>query len=250
MNSGVNGFWSRYIVLHPQDGRITGKNSENKNFGELEQWLLDRAPIILATQERFFNFQRVLQANLKEGVKLLSAPCGLMDDLLGLNYYGLNDFSLTGIDIDQDSIDYAKQNAKQNGFEKSCQFVTANAWSLNDNEKYDVITSNGLNIYEPDDAKVTDLYKRFHGALKTGGQLISSFITPPSSDKNSWDKSQINSADLRMQKVIFSEILRIRWQEAYRTEKQNTQLLNKAGFQNIRYIYDRQKIFPTFVAKK
>lgn len=250
LNSGVNGFWSRYIVLHPQDGRITGLNSENKSFSQLESWLLDRCPFFIATQERFFNFQRLTQAKLKEGVRLLSAPCGLMDDLLGLNYYGLNDYSLTGIDIDQDSVDYAKENAKQNGFEKSCEFVTQSAWAMDDKERYDVITSNGLNIYEPDDAKVVELYTKFHSALNTGGQLISSVITPPSSGRDGWDKSQINSEDLRLQKVIFAEILKIRWQEAYRTEKQNTALLNKAGFKDIRYIYDRQNIYPTFVANK
>jgi ubiquinone/menaquinone biosynthesis C-methylase UbiE len=252
LNRGINGFWTRYFVLHPQEGRLTGKNDEDRNFTRLEEWLLDRSPIILATQERFFNFQRLLQHALKEGVRLASIPCGVMDDLLGLNYLGLNDFTLTGIDLDQESIEFAKQNAKQNHLEKNCEYLTRDAWDLEIKEEYDVITSNGLNIYEPDDSKVQHLYANFFKALKSGGQLISSFLTPsPSSNKSCpWDMKQINQDDLRMQKVIMNEILDVKWHTCYRTEEETKTLLNKAGFKEVRFIYDRQKIFPTFVAQK
>ena len=252
INKGINGYWTRYMVLHPQDGRLSGKNDENKAHGAFETWLLDRAPVLLATQERFFNFQRLLQGQLKEGVSLASIPCGLMDDLLGLNYYGLNDFSLTGIDIDEDSLKYAKQNAEQNRLEKHCRLNQADAWNLNVKNEYDVITSNGLNFYEPDNDRVIELYSELYKALKPNGCFISSFLTPPPAKgiKSPWDAKQINAEDLRIQKVLFAYILNVRWQAAYRTEEETQAQLTKAGFKDIRFIYDRQRMFPTFVAIK
>ncbi len=252
LNKGINGYWTRYMVLHPQEGRLSGKNDTNKYFCKRESWLLDRAPSVLATQERFFNFQRLLQNHVKENVHLASAPCGLMDDLLGLNYFGVTNFTLTGIDLDEDSLKYAKENAKQNKLEKHCNFLQENVWSLGIKEEYDVITSNGLNFYEPDNDRVIELYREFHKALKPNGSLISSFMTPPPAKgiRSPWDAKQINAEDLRIQKIIFAYILKARWQTAYRTEEETQAQLNKAGFRDIRFIYDRQRMFPTFVALK
>ena len=36
-------------------------------------------------------------------MQLASAPCGLMDDLLTLNYHNVSNIRLTGIDLDSDS---------------------------------------------------------------------------------------------------------------------------------------------------
>ena len=53
-----------------------------------------------------------------------------------------------------------------------------NAWDLNSHESYDVITSNGLNIYESNQDKVTELYRIFFNALKTNAVLISRMSWP------------------------------------------------------------------------
>lgn len=50
---------------------------------------------------------------------------------------------------------------------------------LDKRETFHLIASNGLNIYEPEDDRVIQLYRGFHDALKPGGVLITSALTPP-----------------------------------------------------------------------
>lgn len=253
VNRGLNGKWTQYMVLHPQHGRITGLNSDNKHFSKCESWMLDRCPIILATQERFFNFQRVLQSKLKDGAVLASVPCGLMDDLLGLNYYGLSDFKLVGIDLDPKALELAKENAEHNHLTQKCEFLCENVWSLQHHNQFDVVTSNGLNIYEPDAERVEDFYNRIYKSLKVGGTLVTSVLTPPPSlqhGKSSWDAKQISEDDLRIQKVFMAYILDVRWQAAYMSEFTMTEILERIGFKEVRIVYDRQKLFPTIVGTK
>lgn len=253
-NRALNAKWTQYMVSHPQHGRITGLNSEGKRFSKCESWMLDRCPIILATQERFFNFQRILQSNVREGISMASMPCGLMDDLLGLNYYGIKDFKLTGVDIDDVAIDSAKENAVHNHLSDKCEFIQEDIWSLTHNNQFDVITSNGLNIYEPDEDRISDFYRRIHRALKSGGILVTSLLTPPPSlsekGKSSWDAKQISQDDLRLQKVFMAYILDVRWQAAYMSEDRMVNILEEIGFKDVRVIYDRQRLFPTVIASK
>jgi hypothetical protein len=54
---GLNGFWTNYIVTY----------RKGESLHELESYLLDRAPTILATQERFGIFKREIQKRLREG---------------------------------------------------------------------------------------------------------------------------------------------------------------------------------------
>jgi len=50
-NAGLNVFWTSYILLHPDIGRISRKSSTGQPLEKLEAWLLDSCPIFLATQE-------------------------------------------------------------------------------------------------------------------------------------------------------------------------------------------------------
>ena len=85
-NRGLNGYWTSYVLLFPDRGRQTNLSSDGTPLSELETWLLNRCPIILATQERFRIAQMVTQQQLRAGMSLASLPCGLMDDLLSLDY--------------------------------------------------------------------------------------------------------------------------------------------------------------------
>jgi hypothetical protein len=77
-------------------------------------------------------------------------------------------------------------------------------------DEFTLLISNGLNVYEPDDEKVTELYQQFFKALMLGGILVTSFLTPsPNIDPNyEWDMSQINSEDLLLSKIIIFYIFR------------------------------------------
>jgi len=243
-NRGITGSWTRHMVLYPKWRKEMPEVAAS--LTPLNRWLLEKCPVILATQERFIYFQKLLHENLKEGMTAMSIPCGLMDDLLTLNLCYLPSIKLIGIDLDEASILGAKETAKKYNLEKLCNFIKLDAWQLTLQNEANIITSNGLNFYQHDEEKVVELYRRIFLALKPKGVFITSFLTPPPSisDESPWDMNKINLADLRMQKIIMSDILSVRFQ-AYRTEKQTIQQLTAAGFDNIKLLYDKAKLFPT-----
>lgn len=239
VNKGLNGYWTAYIILH---------GTNRTPLLPLEDWILHHAPSVRATQERFRIFQRVLQKHLKDNIAIASVPCGMMDDLLSLNYSNIRNSRLVGIDLDRKSLDLAQENSN-NLKMKNAKFIQSDAWKITNHKEFDIITSNGLNIYEPDDKKVIALYKKFYEALKPNGILITSFLTPPPtiSKDSSW--KNVNPQDALKQKVIFNDIIGVTWQ-AFRTEETTCTQLKAAGFKVLEVIYDSQGIFPTVVAKK
>ncbi len=239
-NKGLNGYWTAYMIIHGPKKDLTHP---------LEKWLLTRAPIIRATQERFKIFQYQLQKYVRSHTTLAAIPCGLMDSLLLLNYDQVENVHLIGIDLDPESIELAKINARQHGKKFTASFQEKDAWDLSIHNEYDLVTSNGLNFYEPDDQKVVALYGEFYKALKPEGILITSFLTPPPplSAESTWKNFDIN--DLKKQKAILGDIVQANFQ-AFRTESQTRQQLEQAGFKILDVIYDTQGMFPTIIAQK
>lgn len=239
INKGLNGYWTSYAILH---------GIKKENLTPLESWMLHSAPDVKATRERFQIFNSQLQKYLRSDIKIASIPCGLMDDLYSLDYTDLKNIKLVGIDIDQESLDLSSENSKKYGLQ-NVEHIKKDAWDLGVKEEYDLITSNGLNIYQSDENKVVDLYKEFYKALKAEGILITSFLTPPPimSKESTW--KNYNPEDAIKQKVIFSDIIEATWQ-SFQTEEQTRQQLEKAGFFVLETIYDSQGMFPTIIAKK
>jgi len=99
-NLGLNGQWTSYVLLYPERGSQTRLSSDGSPLGDLETWLLERCPILLATQQRFCLMRGLTQPLLRSGMQLASLPSGLMDDLLTLDYAASHDVSLTAIDLD------------------------------------------------------------------------------------------------------------------------------------------------------
>ena len=225
---------------------LNGDGPKEKLSDPFNHWLVNEAPVVRATQERFSIFQTQFKKYIKSGHKVASIPCGLMDDLLLENYPNVQ---LVGIDLDENSLKLAQENAKSKNKQDFVSFFKQDAWNLEDVETYDFITSNGLNIYEKDDQKVTDLYKEFHKALKQGGVLVTSFLTPPPalSLQSTW--KNFNPAHLKKQKAIFADIIQTAWQ-SFRTEETTHEQLEAAGFKVLEVIYDTQGMFPTVVAQK
>lgn len=240
-NRGLNGYWIRYIFLYPQ-------RPMPSNFTPLQKWLLTRCPVVLATQERFTIFQKTLQAQLKPHMALASIPCGLMDVLLGLDYKNAPGITLTGIDYDLSAVAQAQENAKIFDLETQCQFLQRDAWKLDVHEEYNLIASNGLNFYEPNDNRVILLYKKFYKALKPKGHLVISFFTPPPFlDLSSpWN---INPEDGLKQRMLLSDILQVKWQ-VFRTEALMRSHLEEAGFKIVSVMNDLQGMIPTILAQK
>jgi len=242
-NRGLNGYWTSYIVLYP--------DNKQKPVNEAERWFLETCPTVIATQERFKIFQKVLNKSINNGMKLASLPCGLMDDLLLLDYSQISDIDLVGIDLDQKSLDQARVVAEKLNLEKHCEFYNYDAWQLPWEAEFDVLVSNGLNVYVHEDQSLQELYKGFYRVLKKGGILVTSFLTPiPGlSGESPWLLDNIDQKSLMLQKIIFSDILNVQWQ-SFKTEEQVRETLTDIGFRDIEVIYDSNRIFPTVVAYK
>ncbi|MDX1900410.1 MAG: class I SAM-dependent methyltransferase [Gammaproteobacteria bacterium] len=250
-NRGINGYWTHYMLTHPWLGRKTEKNNRGDFFTQLESFLLDCAPTMLATQQRFKIFLNENQKQVKNNAKLACIPCGMMGELLYLDYTGIDNIRLIGIDYDAEALNDARSLATQKGLSQFVDYIQKDAWNLNLKNEFDLISSNGLNIYEPDNLKVTELYRQFYVALNDGGKLVTSFLTyPPTlTDQCEWDMSKVNQKDLLLQKTIFVDIIDSKWQ-CFRSTEQTKIQLETVGFRGIQFIYDEAKIFPTVVAYK
>lgn len=229
---GLNGRWIQYII----DNTISSN--------PLEAYLLTKAPVCLATRERFHLFKSAIQETIKEGCSFAAVPCGVMAELLDLSYAHVKNFTLTGVDIDPESFVLATERAEKMGLNSRIQFLQRDAWNIHEEARFDLISSNGLTIYEKDDVKVTELYRAFHKALNKDGTLVTSFLVPPSPPR----EGPILQDFIR-QKLIFADILEVKWQ-SFRTESTVLRQLNEAGFSNCQFLYDQRRLFPTVIATK
>jgi ubiquinone/menaquinone biosynthesis C-methylase UbiE len=238
-NKGLNGYWTAYLIIHAP---------QKTDLSPLEAWMVHSSPVIKSTRERFGIFQIEIQKRLKNDMTIASMPCGLMDDLLLLDYTNFQNITLIGMDLDERSLTLAEQNAEKQGITKA-EFIKKDAWNLEVIEEFDLIASNGINIYQPDDEKVVELYKEFYRALKFDGILVTSFLTPPPSLSPDSTWRNYNPADVLKQKAVLTDIIGVKWQ-VFRTEAKTRQQLEKAGFVILEVIYDSQGMFPTIIALK
>ncbi len=250
-NRGINGYWTHYMLTYPWNGKKTGKGNRGESLTDLERFLLDNAPIILATQQRFTIFLQENQKAVKNNATLACIPCGMMGELLYLDFNNIDSIRLIGIDYDINTFKDAEILAEKQRLSQFIEFKERDAWQLNIDNKFDLISSNGLNIYESDDKKVNHLYAQFYKALKPGGKLVTSFLTyPPNIDDNSeWQMNKLNKEHLLLQRIIFSDIINAKWQCFRSTEKTKEQLMS-VGYRDINILYDDAHMFPTVVATK
>ena len=233
----LSGHWTHYIILG---------FTESPSLHPLEEAIITTAPSVLATRQRFHIFQSLLQKNIQSNTVTCSVPCGVMADLLTLDLNeAVENVRFIGIDLDQTSLDLAQDMAKTKGNNQSCQFHRENAWDLASNHpaEFDLITTNGLNIYEADDDKVTDLYRALCTALKPGGRLIGSALSRP----QEWEMSKIDVNALNLQHAIFIQILQATWSQV-RSVDQTTQQLKTAGFESVEIHWDDAHMFYSFEA--
>lgn len=246
---GANGFWTDYIVNHPT--KKTNINSVGNSFSPIEHFILNKCPLSIATQERFKIFQYNIQNSLKNKMFLASIPCGIMRDLLTLDFSNLSTFSIIGVDLDRQSLSLARKLAKDKKLDKHTKLIQANIWNLTIKNEIDLITSNGLNVYMIDNQQVIDLYKKFYSLLKKDGVLIIGVLTyPPENEAPSeWILDALPHEDILMEKILFQDILECKWRN-YRTSNEIYNDFSNAGFSDIQIIYDKHKIFPTVIARK
>lgn len=250
-NNGWNGYWTHHILTHPEKGRKTGLEHDGKPLTKMESFMLNEMPAVLATQERYGHFLAQNQQAVRSGAVLTCIPCGLMGELLYLDYSDVENFRLVGIDIDKDALTGAKTLAQSLKLDQNVELLEKDAWNLGIKDEFDLLSSNGLNVYEPDIDKLTELYRQFYLALKPGGKLVTSFLTysPFNSEKSEWDMTKINPEALLIQRIIFSDVLTPKWASFCSSPEMHQQLAS-VGFKSIRIIPDRAMLFPTVVAIK
>lgn len=233
----LSGHWTYYIILG---------FTKSKTLHPLERQIIETIPSVLATRQRYHIFQSLLEKSIKSNTITCSIPCGVMADLLTLELPDtVENARFVGIDLDQVSLDLAQDLALSKGKAHRCNFFQENAWDLgrNHSNEFDLITTNGLNIYEADDDKVTDLYKALRCALKPGGKVIGSALSLPSE----WHMSKIDVDALSLQKAIFIQILQATWSH-FRSVGLTTHQLNLAGFTDVEIHWDDAHMFYTFEA--
>ena len=85
-----------------------------KPFSPLESFLLDKAPVALATQQRFKLFLQENQKSVQDNAKLACIPCGMMGELLYLDSRHKNNVRFIGIDYDPKVLKEAQIFAEEN----------------------------------------------------------------------------------------------------------------------------------------
>jgi SAM-dependent methyltransferase len=244
-NRGLNAYWIHRIVTY-RPGTL-----RRDTGSELEYRVFEHLPLILATRERFAIFRTTLQSRVRPGATLASIPCGWMDDLLLLDYPHDADVRLLGVDLDPEALAGARALAQQRGLARQLTLHLADAWDVDLPAAADTVTSNGLNVYEADEARVDDLYRRFLDLLKPGGLLVTSFLTPPPSlsDASPWDMRALDPEMLALQNVLLSRVIATNWRH-FHTHAQIRAQLERVGFVEIRFIDDRARTYPTVLAYK
>ena len=252
VNQGWDAFWTRYCISYPD--RVAAGEAEPDN--EAERFFLSRSVQVVATQQRFRHFSRLLAKYVRPGSSALSVPCGVMDDLL-LTPGAAGAHWLVGADLDPRSIQLAAENARDQGLTDKVVLVEADAWSLDQPTAisgdaaafaelcatgFDVVTSNGLNIYVPDDDEVIRLYQSWRNLTKRGGHLIVSALTP----MPDWDLATVDPDDLLRTKRL-SFINDVKWANP-RTADCTVEQLRSVGFEVLETHYDAARAFPTFLA--
>ncbi|HBN22438.1 MAG TPA: hypothetical protein DD412_04300 [Holosporales bacterium] len=250
-HKGLNAEMTQQAVLYDHLIKPVGHYPDGTPLADFDRKFYETFPVVKATQERGEIFKKLIQQALPKKGVVGSCPCGLMDDLLRLNYDDAGGVSLVGIDLDQQALDQAKENAEKLLVLIPHYLEKRDAWDLESSERFDILTSNGLNIYVNDEEKVKSLYRSFYDSLKPNGVLVISALTPPPAldPKCEWDFSKIDPEALLMQKRILSDILNIKWLNFRRSDVTVAQL-KEAGFKSVDIHWDQAKIFPTFFCKK
>lgn len=241
-NKGLNGYWTSYVFT----------NEDKTDYeNDLESWLFNRS-LLVAARERLSRFKTAIQQRLQSGMHLASIPSGLMDDLLTLDYSGLDNIKLTAIDADVESLAFARDNAYYQDLNQQLTLLHRDAWQLGIKEEFDLISSNGLNMYESSETRLIQLYQNFYDALKPGGTLLISFLPPPpdGTDPNySWDNFKIAPEDLLTEQALFQDIIQINYLN-FCTEEAIISQVESVGFTVEEVNYSETGICPILIVTK
>ncbi len=226
----LNGYWTDRVKRY--DGRATSPFDAK----------LMEMPVCQAARKVYQVGRALVQEQLRAGQILASVPCGLMRDLLTLDYSKTPDVQLVGVDLDPESLTIAANTARERNLEDKTTFWLRDAWNLPFENTLDLITSHGLNTYIDDRERLLALYRSFYRALKPGGKLLITFLN----DAKRW---KVSKEALLFQRIVTQDICETDCRHSC-TEEEIGAHLKAAGFNNIEFCYDDVGFPPTVLAFK
>ena len=156
-NKGWNGEWTHYAVMHQFIGRKSGLDTNGKPFCKLEDFYFKQSPNSAGYAGTLPAFQNMFaNKEFKDNAAIASLPCGIMDDLFCLDFSNAENCRLVGIDLDINSLQQAAEIAEEKGIKPDIELINTDAWNFTIKNEFDTISSNGLNIYEPNRNKVIE----------------------------------------------------------------------------------------------
>jgi hypothetical protein len=239
LNGRLNGYWLSDVVLNTKI---------DHEIGPLEQWLRFRSPYICANRERFHTFQLEAHRRMTSNTNIASIPCGLMDDLLRLNYQSFDNIHLWGIDSEDEALAIANGNALNFGLENFTTLLKRDLCHLQITDAFDIVLSYGHNKLPMQRDWIVGFYQQIHLSLKSNGTLITAFHTSSTLTPSNPSETP-NLTDSLLEHVIFNDILESDFTHSY-TLDEATQILTESGFKILEIQPDSRGILPTLICQK
>lgn len=233
----LSGYWLDFLLSPP---------SHYVSVNSLEESFLWKFPSILGMRESVQNIKKIIEQNLQDGISIASFPCGLMSELLTLNYTRIKKFSLCGIDEDFQSIVLASELAEKNNLSSVVSFFQDH--SLECTNLFHVIV-NKVSLF---DSQPERFYEHYYEKLYPKGLLLTYFSTfsPSFSSSSPWNPKSFKTHSSKLEEVIFQNVLGIRWENSCKTYDEVAENLNKFGFKNIEFIPSLSSTNVAVIAQK
>ncbi|MFZ9035628.1 MAG: SAM-dependent methyltransferase [Francisellaceae bacterium] len=245
-NRGINAFWTDVVVNFPL---MSQAQKEILNLTDYDIEMLTHLPTLCATQERFGIFKQEIAKLLMGNNTILVAPSGLLPEIVSQDFSDKT-VHITACDIDAETQTLLKKRLQATPLESYVDYCCEDIFCFDRANRYDLVVSNGLNIYIADSDRLKTLFAIFYSALRSKGVMITSFLTHPIGHPQSpWQMDKIDQNKLLEQKRIFVDILQATWSH-FRSEAEMRKLLSDIGFIDIELILDRRGMFPTIKAIK
>ncbi len=237
--------WEMTDLLFDPDA-VAAAEADRQSF---DSFLFTQAPSALATRERFGIFREVYRflidnGLVQAGATWASIPGGRARDLIEADLSRAEPRMIVALDKDPDAVRAADDLARAR--ERNLFFAFKNdALTMNVVNQYDVVTSNGLNIYL-DDEQVGQFNRNLFNAVRPGGYVVLSHLTP----RDEWDEAGLDLNAVGLQQVLFGQVAQAKWVPHARSIQTVVAQLEAAGFEVVEINAGTWNIFPTFVAYK
>jgi len=247
----------KFFLTHSKAGAaglyymIHNANSIIKDLPTFDAFCLKKSATVLALRESFATLKRITQNLLHNNINIAAVPCGMMDILLTLDYRGFNNFTLTGIDSDPNSLLQACHFAQKSNLMHATSLILSDIKDLKLTNQFDLITSFANTPHIGQNTKdAIAFYTSLCQALKPGGVLATTFRTPSPDQKDCpWDMTKLDSSDLIIDHIYSTEIINGKWLKSF-TVPQMADIFEQAGFDEMEIIFDRTRMYPTAILKK